>query len=369
MAPPRPHAAEDALDSAIASAGDRAFNPGVHGARGLFSVMVFVFHIANSQLPTFAMPGAWLLAAALMTCQFGVELFFGISGIVMPGAIARAGSLRRYAWDRATRIYPVLWASVSVILAGRIAMHALPDAGTVAWSYLIPPPGISVDLINPAAWSLSFELAFYVLVGLGWALRQQRAAVMVAAGALVAMIVGFPPTVLMLPGLLIGLGTLSWRPVVILSRRPGIALILFMALWFGIEQLAGRAMLQVSPFFLEPADWIATLPLIAIAALFGSAALLGIHSGHGALGAVLRSRPLQWLGTVSYSFYLWHPVVLAMMRAFVLSHVAPYAGDATRLLTGLAGLPLALAVAAISHALLETRLTRWLRQRLTAASR
>ena len=32
----------------------RNINLNIHGARGLFSLMVFVFHVANSGLPTFA---------------------------------------------------------------------------------------------------------------------------------------------------------------------------------------------------------------------------------------------------------------------------------------------------------------------------
>jgi peptidoglycan/LPS O-acetylase OafA/YrhL len=356
---PHPAAVGEPAGPGVARKG---FNPCVHGARGLFSVMVFVFHIANSRLPTFAMPGATLLEAALMTFQYGVELFFGISGIVILGAMARARSPGHYAWDRITRIYPVLWASVSVVLLGKIALHAVPDLRTVVWSYVIPPPGIFANLLNPASWSLSFELAFYMLVGAGWALRRHRPAVVLAAGALMAMIVLFPRTALMLPGVFIGLGTLSWPPMVRLSRRPGVMLVLFLAMWTGIEQLVGRPMLQISPLNLPPIEWLSAVPLIAVAAVFGGAALLGIAQGRGVLGRVLCWGPMQWLGTISYSFYLWHPVVLGMMRAVVLAHVTPYAGDATRLLTGLVGFPLTLGVAAISHDVLEKRLTRYLRR-------
>ena len=41
------------------------FNPYVHGARGLFCLMVFVYHVVHSGLPTFDLSARGLLGEAL----------------------------------------------------------------------------------------------------------------------------------------------------------------------------------------------------------------------------------------------------------------------------------------------------------------
>ena len=94
----------------------RAFNPYIHGARGLFAFMIVVFHVVNSRLPTVtALAHGWPLFLIRST-EYGVELFFGISGIVIVGALARARNPLIFAVERGTRIYPVLWASLGFIV-------------------------------------------------------------------------------------------------------------------------------------------------------------------------------------------------------------------------------------------------------------
>src|SRR5690606_35968119 len=101
---------------AVAMTAAKKLNANVHGARGLFAAAVFVFHVVNSGLPTFPwFTGSWLETYFFESLKFGVELFFGISGYVIVGALARAPSLKAFAWDRVTRIYPVLWASLLAI--------------------------------------------------------------------------------------------------------------------------------------------------------------------------------------------------------------------------------------------------------------
>ena len=93
-------------------------NPNVHGARGLFSLVIFFYHVGNSGLPTF--PGSFFVGlqqAGFASLKMGVELFFGISGLVIVGALGRASSFVSFLWDRVTRILPVLWATILVITA------------------------------------------------------------------------------------------------------------------------------------------------------------------------------------------------------------------------------------------------------------
>ena len=91
------------------------FNPYIHGARGLFCLIVFVFHVINSGLPTFDFLSTGLTRHALETGKFGVELFFGISGIVILPSLHRAPSILVFILDRYARILPVLWATIIAI--------------------------------------------------------------------------------------------------------------------------------------------------------------------------------------------------------------------------------------------------------------
>ena len=93
------------------------FNPNVHGARGLFAFTIFVFHVVNSGLSTFAPLSTATGFFLTSISEYGVELFFCISGYVIAGTRRRARGPMEFLGDRAIRVYPVLWASILVIVA------------------------------------------------------------------------------------------------------------------------------------------------------------------------------------------------------------------------------------------------------------
>ena len=74
---------------------------------------------------------------------------------------------------------------------------------------------------------------------------------------------------------------------------------------------------------------------------------------------------MQWLGTISYSFYLWHPIVMSIAKqALVRTGLAMAAGTGAQMLLFLLALPPSLAVAVASQRLIERRLGHWLHARL-----
>lgn len=90
-------------------------NDHIHGLRGSLAFALFIFHVANSGLPTFSGAGFDLMNHFLLALEYGVELFFGISGIVIVFAFRSSKSISDFLVNRVTRIFPVLWVTVILI--------------------------------------------------------------------------------------------------------------------------------------------------------------------------------------------------------------------------------------------------------------
>ncbi len=349
------------------SIGDRrGFNPHIHGARGLFSGLVFVHHVANSKLPTFDLFSGPIAGFVTQSFQFGVELFFGISGIVIIGALERSPNWRAFIWDRLTRILPVLWTTIAVLTAVFLAAdQRLPSLENYLKNLIPTPPPFGGRLLNPAAWSLDYELIFYLIAGLAWAVRRHRPVFWTICAAGFVYMLFYPRAVLMLAGVLIARGLVTERLLFGVGRYAGTCVALFLLCWYGTTQLQGSDPLRpivLGPAFLPFETWLGSLPLMALGALFGTLALAGISAGRGMLSRFLTSRAMLWLGTISYSFYLWHPLIVSgAKRALVLAGLVDRLGPATQLVLFVVALPPSLLIAAASQHYIEGRFTRWLR--------
>jgi len=144
------------------------FNPYVHGARGLFAAAIFVYHVVNSGLDTWPILQTRIADFLLRTTEYGVELFFLISGYVIASTLRRARSPASFLEDRAIRIYPTLWVTIFVICAASkvTGVHGYGTVGIVQLALMLPAnlvalPGVlPIELIHWSAWSLSYEMTF-----------------------------------------------------------------------------------------------------------------------------------------------------------------------------------------------------------------
>ncbi len=157
------------------------------GLRGVLAVYVMLGHA----LPFTCLPG-WM-AAPFRHGEAAVDLFFALSGLVIPYSLARfGGAFGPFMLARAKRLlpvyFPVLAAAIFITLLGN-PLPAMPwaRAGSLFWSPGLPPhalwhvlahvllvqglipqnilPYAYVTLLGPA-WSLSTEWQFYILIGL-----------------------------------------------------------------------------------------------------------------------------------------------------------------------------------------------------------
>ena len=303
----------------------------------------------------------------------GVDVFFVLSGYLITGLLvaevertSRLNLLQFYA-RRARRLLPAAaLALIVTLLLGAVilAPNEIVNAGRAARAtslYLSNmffarnaadyfAPDVST---NPMlhTWSLGVEEQFYlfwpllIVLGLGF-LRSKRSLVTLMALLTVASLAAclwltanrgaFAFYALPARAWEFGLGGLAVLLPLDKLRVPAIA---WVALgWLGVIGILASAYLisGATPF----PGWTAAAPVLAtVAALIGCA-----HQPTRGANLLLGSPPLQTLGTLSYSWYLWHWPFLVFAAALF-----PGISIAGKVVAGIASL----GVAAIAHHFVE----------------
>lgn len=227
--------------------------------------------------------------------------------------------------------------------AAHVAAHLLLLHGTLPGTLL---PAAAATLLAPA-WSLSLEWQFYLVAPLLWQWR--KSALTWAALAAVAYLGhryfhyfnnpmnAFLPAHLPLFAIGIGSAVLEdqWRTGNTRTRRllsAAVALAGGIAWWIHLDLWA---LLLWIPTFLAATRCLDTLPLA------------------GSLRRILESRPLQWLGHISYPLYLLHwPLLIFSLGAF-LAITPRWSKPAMLTALLLVVLPLILAASHLVHRLIE----------------
>lgn len=272
--------------------------------RGAAALMVLAFHLKIHAAP--AHLGADPLWDGFAMGYAGVEIFFVLSGFVMMHAhgaeIGTRGAALPFLRRRILRIYPMFWAVLGGILIARWALEGtLPPAGDlVRAALLLPETG---EPVMRVAWTLSFEMAFYLLFGLaiaapwlGLAVAALWAGGMLAASAGAAggmLLTAYPALFAM------GMGAAT------LWRRPGVAAAAA-CLLAGLAVFLGTGLSEA----LGGTGW----PKGARTLLYGVGGT-GIVIGLAALerhGRLAAPRLAEALGDASYAIYLVHLPALAL---------------------------------------------------------
>ncbi len=288
-------------------------------------------------------PVAWLFRMGWS----GVDAFFVLSAFLLSLPFLRAQtngqqiSLRRYAWRRVLRILPAYYAQIVILLvAGVLGAGwawrdpSLPTLLAHALLWLNAWPLVHPQL--PPWWTLPVEAGFYLLLPLfARLLRPERwpwLLVFIAlsqAWRITLMHAGLTrgeeiAWVEHLPGrldqFLVGmLAAYFWTRRAHAGALPSgkqadvlaiMATIVFLALP-GVGLIVGDRPFAGAPV---ASPWLLTWHVYA--ALAVAALLFALASGAPQLGRLLSATPLQFLGTISFSLYLWHyPVLLALREA------------------------------------------------------
>ncbi|MFF4050400.1 acyltransferase family protein [Streptomyces chartreusis] len=332
--------------------------------RGIAALVVVFDHSSYAFMAEFRRE----LMPEFNTSRYGIMVFFLVSGYIIPASLERRGSVRKFWMGRLFRIYP-LWAAVvaALLVADQLGVARARDfGGQSAVSVAVAHVTLLQELLGTpnlllVLWTLSYEMAFYLLVVALFTVRlhhrSAEVSVILAVLAAVSVVTGvtLPSSALsgaVGTGLLIALAASGMVVAICCASAKSAALrvcggvvggvlaLVLVPFNGGVPMWEGLVILAV--MFLgtvvyraergEITWWFAACAaMLVVACAVGSASLYGDSDNFtqrgwivafvlavvtfGA-GLALRHRRIPgWLvglGTISYSVYLVHPVLLAV---------------------------------------------------------
>lgn len=347
----------------------------LQGLRGLAVLGVVLTHARYFLVGT---PNGELAKTLLMPGAMGVDLFFLISGFIMVHTTRGASGARDaalFAARRFARIWPA-YAVVTIlwIFIDRGGLLFFMDAerlrhlfGSLAFQPHYPGEAPLFGLVFPLAWTLAFEMYFYLVFGI--CMLAGRLRWFVFASWMLLTLVLLPAThggatfnVRQYLSFDWGYMQLATNPI-IYEFVAGVVIGLLYhqpRLRFHSEVLAWQAVVCSVGFVLwwgwsgvggfhGPAGWGWPLALMLLALAIASKTV-----------SLAMPRWLLWLGTVSYSMYLTHYLGQVVLTRWLEKHGLHTQSWNEAFLAVLLAIPLA----ALSHWLLERGLGEWLREKL-----
>lgn len=357
----------------------RDYFPGLTGLRGIAACWVMLFHLwMQAAQPRVSLLGLDL--TPLFSCGYlGVDLFFVLSGFLLGlPFLAWANRMRpmpnlvQFWKRRCLRVLPAYYIQLALLIfAGFAASGVWPIDLRQLFAYLSMEfvffDGIS-PMLNGVWWTLPIEWNFYlVLPLLGLAFARMRGW-LVALAVLVAVIAF---RVLCHELLLANrsVGPLSYPAIIQLPGRLDEFVFGMLAAWVHLRRRAatprrdlGLLLLGIGGvigllcdldgrgdiFATADTRWIFTYATCA-----GVSLALVVHAAAARVRLADRlfaGRTLAFLGTISYSLYLWHSIVIQVAARSGFTRWPPIANLGG---LALAVVPIALVIAWISYRLTE----------------
>lgn len=290
--------------------------PALDGFRALSIILVLVGHLQGTR--GFGRQQLWSIFGDL--AHLGVQVFFVISGLLITSLLLeeqeRTGtlSLRRFYIRRSLRIFPAFFFFLGALLGaqamGWISLSTLDvvTAATYTVNYLVDRSWYVGHL-----WSLSVEEQFYLLWPFAMVCAKTRKQALVIAVTVFLM----APVVRVAMHVAIPSGPardLEIFPAVADAIAAGCVMALTRGYW---QQQEWYRRATASPWI-----WLALIPVLLVSKYKGftavdalgtpvSLALIavlidaGTRRVRGPVAAALNWRPVVFVGTLSYSLYLW----------------------------------------------------------------
>lgn len=325
----------------------------IDAQRGLAALLVIWLHATDAfmQLPT--PPAGGLLneiATAIDAGRIGVVLFFAISGFVIPSSLRAVGhqttaeALRVFLLRRVFRLYPAYWMSVlGAALLGLYLMTPFSPQTVLLNLTMIQSVFGAPDVLGLHL-TLRIELIFYVACGLLFTLR-----VLQKPSWLVVGMLGGPIIFSGLAGLIHWLNPASAGEL--LNYLPVYGLYISIMFWGALFRCwhdhaqaddAKPFSRTIQLFFILFPLGVCASPFVTwlvyshLPGAYASKILiLAVPLSLGLGLFILLSTKLQinnrfstWLGEISYSMYLFHPLVFYTLFVLLRDHHLPWIANA-----------------------------------------
>jgi peptidoglycan/LPS O-acetylase OafA/YrhL len=278
----------------------------MEGLRGFAVFLVFMVHYTTLCEPWTGAALRPIGGALRQMGNIGVDLFFVLSGYLIYGSlIAKEQRFGKFMLRRAQRIYPAFLAVFAVYLALSLVFpreSKIPADGALTYivQNLLLLPGIfPIEPIITVAWSLSYEMFFYLTIPLLIALLLlrrwtpvQRCVLFVLFAAAISL-VDHRRFLMFIGGILI-------CELMKIVRPPPAAV-----------AVGGILVALASPFPQVPTQLRIALLMIGCCALCWHC-----FAAQSFVSRAFSWTPLRWLGNMSYSYYLIHG--LALKFAFMI---------------------------------------------------
>ena len=379
----------------------------IEGLRAVAAGLVVVFHLSTAVNVTH--PGLISLDAMYWMARLGplgVAIFFVLSGFLLYQPFAQSAladepgpALGRYYFRRFARIFPAYWLALAVWLFV-VGPDQVPGVGQAAEYFGLVQNYHAGSFLRGlgVAWSLVIEVSFYlVLPLLAWLLRGWRVGGTRAArarrqfvGLACMYVLGITarawaaharsPFVfqhhlwrpyryidLWLPsyldwfalGMIIAVVAATVQsgdviPSLIepLVRRPGVAWLCAFGVYCLLQQADYPTIVGTRYSMVQVLTRNTLMPVVA---LFVVAPVALGAAGSGAIRAVLRSRVLVGVGTVSYGIYLWHLIATYQVSIWITEGSLPRSALVEVLLV----VALTAAAATLSYFFIERPFIGW----------
>ena len=303
----------------------------IQALRGIATFVVIIAHVQLYVADKMHLPG---LMPFLGVVGAAVDSFFVVSGFIMVYASERLfgqpGGMRIFFLRRLARILPMYWITTTFVVIYLIATYGNLEAAGAPLSYVaasyffIPiarPDGYGTP-VHGVAWTLNYEMFFYMLFGCFVFLTRRRIVLVLSAIfitlVLVALLFGPLPN-----------PWAYWSYALILEFVLGMGLALLYRDGVRIGATAYWALLAAATAILIWSAWRGDFfPPSANERLFiwGFPTFLIVT-------ALVLSRTLAltgpfwrfwgFIGDTSYSIYLIHPLTITLPRLFLARTIAP----------------------------------------------
>ena len=285
------------------------------GMRGWAATAVFFAHF-HDQAEKYLAPETWTAKFAVYfepLAHVAVNLFFIISAFLLYGALMRGKTpILPFVYRRMRRIYPAFLAVFAIYVALSYALPSqskLPDGlwpqiQHIAANLALLPGVFPIEPIMTVAWTLSYELAFYIFLPIFFTIASiwnrslgLRVAMLVSLFAAVHIFAGHHHIAAMFV-----VGMLIWEFWNITKSKtlPKGCGTLALLCWFGFTwvylfSVSGDLGVQLPALANQALLIIAFAPIIYCTMMPNNSAT-----------KTFAWRPISYAGNLSYSFYLLH---------------------------------------------------------------